>query len=144
MAYCTYTEVGMLLSLAFDENSKPTALQVTDIIALISSEINLTLISVGIGLPIVGSDLYNVVKLKTMQGSAGTVALTYYVNTADVPDTQGDYYLTQYTEFLSMIKEKPELFKSVVYTAFIENHVTGGVITEEEVSDLMIGDDWTA
>jgi hypothetical protein len=134
----------VLLSLDFNIDSKPTDSQVTDIIALISSEINLMLISVGIGLPTVGSDLYNVVKLKTMQGSAGTVALTYYVNTADVPDTQGDYYLSQYTEFLTMIKEKPELFKSVVYTAFIENHVTGGVITEDGVSDIMIGDDWTA
>ena len=145
MSYCNYSDVGLLLSLTFDEStSKPLASKVTIISEMISSEINLTLKSAGISLPTSG-DLLNMVKLMTMKGSAGVVGISYYGNTEDVVGSQGDYYNKEYKAFLIDVKKNPETYKNIdsVTSGFIiENQVTDGTITEEKLSDIMIGDDW--
>lgn len=143
MSYCDHSEVGMLLGLSFDSDTKPTDLKVTNVIALIASELNLVLKSVSISLPVIGSDLYNVIKLKNMQGAAGVVGVTYYGNTEDIAGSQGAFYKEEYMNFIADLKANPDVYKDSVKVGFIGNQVTNGTVSEENISDVMIGDDWT-
>ena len=141
-AYCDHTDVGILLDLTFDEvSSKPRASKVITIIELISSEVNLALMGSGITLPTVGTDLYNIVKLKTMQGSAGLIGITYYGNDDKVVGTRGEYFRQEYLKFINDIQNKPELFMTSVSSLVIGNQVTNGTETEESISDVLIGND---
>jgi hypothetical protein len=143
MAYCSYSDVGLLLALSFDENSRPTDAQVTDIISLISSEVNMTLNSVGITIPTSG-DLFNLLRLRVMQGSAGIVGLSYYGNTESIINSQGDYYTNLYRDFLKDLKENPGVYSSVSGGSllYISNQVLAGYETEESITDILIGNDW--
>lgn len=140
MSYCTYTEVGTMLALTFGTDSVPTDVKVSDITEMISSEINLYLKMAGVDIPTIGTDLYNVVRLKAMQGSAAVVALSYYGNSDAVKDGQGSYYQDQYDKFLTMIKENPEVFVSTYTSLEFSNQYTDGDMTEDEFEDIMIGD----
>lgn len=144
MSYCDYEDVGLLLQLTFNEtDSKPKASKVTDIISLIASEINMLLVSKGIGLPLVGTDFYNVVRLKNMQGAAGVVGVSFYGNTEDVAGSQGVYYRDEYARFIEQVKTDPDSFKSTVKSSYIGNQVTAGDSSESDISDVMIDNDWT-
>jgi hypothetical protein len=140
MAYCTYEDVGTMLGLTFDSSSVPTATKVSGIIDLISSEINVALTAIGISLPTTG-DMYNLVKLKTMQGSAGLVAITYYGNSDAVESGQGAYFTNKYKEFLAEIKATPNLFKPQYNTMKISNQFTDGAMTDADLDRIMIGDE---
>jgi hypothetical protein len=141
MAYCLYSDVGVLLSLNFNIDSKPTDSQVADIINMISSEVNMTLLSVGIAVPTSG-DLFNVLKSRVMQGSAGIIATTYYGNSDSVESGQGAYFTKQYREFLAELKAKPDLFKSMYSSLLLSNPLTDGSMTDEQLDDMMIGNEW--
>jgi len=142
MSYCTYEDVGTLLSLTYSTESIPTAVKVTDIISLIASEINMTLKSVGIEIPLSGTDFYNLLKLKNMQGAAGVVGVTAYGNTEDVEGSQGDYYKKEYMSFLTDIKKNPDVYKNTVKQTFMSNQVSSGSATEESITSVMIENDW--
>lgn len=47
MRYCNHEDVGALLQVYFTATSKPTDTKVMDIVSMLSSEVNLTLRSVG-------------------------------------------------------------------------------------------------
>lgn len=145
MVYCTYEDVGTLLQLKFDTTtSNPTSTKVTGIIDLVSSEVNMSLLSAGIALPTIGTDLYNVVKLKVMQGSAGIVGFTGYGNTEDVVGSQADYYRKEYMAFLLQLKKDPGAFLATINAVYAGNQVTDGTYTEESISEVLIGNDWEA
>ena len=129
-----------MLALTFDTTSVPTAVKVTSITELISSELNMVIKSVGIALPTSGTDFYNLVKLKCMQGSAGIIGMTYTGNKDSVSGVRPDWYIQEYKEFLKSLKETPELYKDTVFVSSIGNQVTDGTYTEAEVSDVMIGE----
>jgi hypothetical protein len=144
MAYCNYSDVGLLLQFTYDTNSNPTAAKVTDVIALIASEIEMALIGVGIALPVAGTNLYNLVRLNNMYGAAGIIGVTYYRNTEDIDGSQGDYYRKLYMEFLLNIKKNPNFYNSVSggSNSTIGNQVTAGYETAESITDVLIGNDW--
>ena len=143
MSYCTYEDVGLLLSLTFDETlSKPLASKVTDIISLIASEINMTVVAAGVALPSSGTDFYNVLRLKNMHGAAGVVGVAYYGNTEDVAGSQGVFYRDSYNKFLLDLSENPTNYKNYKNAMVLENQVTDGTYTEESLADVFIGNDW--
>jgi len=145
MAYCTHDEVGTLLQLKFDTTtSNPTSTKVAGIIDLVSSEVNMVLLSAGIALPTAGTDLYNVVKLKVMQGSAGIIGFTGYGNTEDVNGSQADYYRKEYMLFLKQLKEDPGAFLATTNEIYISNQISAGFETEKSVTEILIGNDWEA
>lgn len=143
MAYCDYNDVGMMLAFTFDSDTKPTSTKVTEIIAMISSEINMVLKSVGIELPTAGTDFYNLVKLNTMKGSAAVAGITLYSNTEDIEGSQGDYYKKEYNAFLLDLKTNPDRYKETIKESYIGNQVTDGTYTEDEITETFIENDWT-
>jgi len=140
MSYCDYEDVGLLLGLTFKENSVPTAVKVTQICGWISSEINLMLNYLSIPIPAVGTDLYNLLELKSAQGAAGVIAISFQGNAESVDATQGAYYKEQYDNFIKEMKADPEMFKTLSTTLLLENPMTQGDMTEIDLDEIMIGD----
>lgn len=143
MAYCDYNDVGMMLGVTFSSDSQPSSTRVTEITVMITSEINVTLKGAGIGLPVSGTDFYNVVKLHCMKGSAAVAGITLYSNTEDVDGSQGSDYKKDYMAFLLDLKTNPDRYKETAKESYISNQVIDGTYTEEEISETLIWNDWT-
>lgn len=148
MSYCVYSDVGLLLSLTFDTSSIPTAVKVGEIIDLISSEVNMVLRGAGVNPPTdITSDLYKVVKLKVMQGSAAIIGLSYYGNKDGVEAGQAAYYQKMYSEFIIMVKTDSSFASSLsseTRSFGLENHFTQGEIAEVDLDRIMLPDEMPA
>lgn len=143
MAYCDYELVGTLLEVTFSSTSKPTSTKVTELINVIASEINMTLLSKGITVPSPDENFYSLLKLMNAYGTAGIVGMTYSRNAESVVNTLGADYKKDYKDFIASIKKDPDQYKQVVKTGIASTHITDGY-TDESVLDNSIGDDWTA
>jgi hypothetical protein len=141
MRYCSHEDVGTLLALNFSADSKPSASKVLDIAGWISSEINFVLKSCKVEIPAEGTDLYNLLRMKSAQGSAGIIGLSYYGNSDTVQSGQGAYYSEQYGLFIKEVKENPALFRDMNNEAYIGNQFTNGSMTEDDLFGIMLDDE---
>jgi hypothetical protein len=81
-----------------------------------------------------------------MYGAAGLVGVTYYRNVESLEGSQGDYYLKRYREFIEDVKKNPSLYNGLTGAGelYVSNQVLAGYETEDSITDVLIGNDWTA
>jgi hypothetical protein len=135
-AYCTASDVGVLLQLDFtDANAQPTESQVNTICSQITSEIDLYLKAEGISTQPTDSDILNMLKKYCSLGAACMVGRTYFGNVDAITGSQPDSYCVQYQDFLKSIGDKPEIFGAASgdETAVFDNQVTTGNKAESTI-----------
>jgi len=140
MTYCLSLEVANQLGLTNDYSAttNPTKTYVDNLISMISAEIDIHLISAGITLPITNVSGLNFIKLNCIFGVAGVGGLSRFTNNNTVDNSQPEFYLRRYNDFLLLIDDKPEIIGTAIgdtgSDAVVSSNVLDGTYTEEEVN----------
>jgi hypothetical protein len=144
-AYCTYEDVGVLLSLSFDSQSNPEVSKVSEIIEWISSEIDMSLNSIGITTVDSSSSLYKILKMRNAQGAAAIVGMSLYGNKGDIGSGQAAKYEEQYKKFLEDIDKRSAFYRGEASSSIVlSNQFTNSDMTDDDLDAIMLPDSFEA
>lgn len=141
MAYCTEAQVEAKIQQLVDTTTTPTAAETQGFIDETTGELNIYLTNAGVSLPVSDANLLLMLQKYCSYESAYQVLVTFFGNVIDVENSQADYYHQQYLSFLEELKNNKEIFQGggvASGTYNLDNNVTDGTYTENEVNDLML------
>lgn len=140
--YCSVSEIEIFLyggNLTFSASTKPTLVQVTDIIDQVTNEIDLVLEVIHITNQPTSAKILAYLKKICIWGTAGRIGNTNNSTTTSyAKDTRIGYYLEKYEAELEKIASGNSFLGAVTDTdsLLVSNNVLDGTYTEEDINSL--------
>lgn len=146
--YCTVGDVRVLLHYKsdFDGSSDPTVTEVNVEIDNITKEIDTYLRAIGLTSQPTDTNILGMLKKYAGYGTACRVGMSPQRNTENVGSTQAEFYCEKYSKFLENILEHPEIITNsqAGNALFVENQVTDGTISSDNLNSLYLDKDFEA